>query len=206
MLELTPNFDIVRTLDLGLAGFAWVFVLVESLNKRVDVPALKARLDIRDAQVMAGVIAEIEAAIVPFLGSAPADILIDENEDEFSGEDSEQIEDETPAFLGEAARSALARSLRKSEAELNCMYEIRRIPLRVLRLNGRVFWCVLCVALSASAGAFIGYLIVPMPNWLGFSTLAAPLACAGLAVVFSVMRHLKVQSAEESIVDANSSF
>jgi hypothetical protein len=153
---------------------------------------------------MAEVIAEIEGAMLPFLGSNPAYISIDEVDEEHEDEDIPE-DDEDATVLGEGARDALAKSLRRMETSLHSMYQMRRLPLRILRLNGRVFWCLFSVALSASIGAFLGYAIVPMPYWLGITSAVIPLSCAGLAVAYAVIRHLKVQSAEENIIDANPS-
>ena len=115
MLEHQSIVDVDKVVNLGLAGFAWAFVLVESLSKRVDVPALKSQLDVRDAQVMASVIAEIEVEVLPYLGSPPSNPKIGEVDDEL-----DELEDEDydfPTVLGEGAKDALARSLRKSPSK-----------------------------------------------------------------------------------------
>jgi hypothetical protein len=177
-------------------------VLVESLSKRVDVPALKSQLDVRDAQVMASVIAEIEVEVLPYLGSPPSNPKIGEVDDEL-----DELEDEDydfPTVLGEGAKDALARSLRKSEVRLNQMFQMRRLPLRIHRLNGLVFWCILGIASSASIGSFVEYALIEVPYWVEVTAIAAPLTCAALAIAFAVGRHLKVQSAEENIIDTSS--
>lgn len=200
MLNHLPTADAEKTINLGLAGFAWVFVLVESLSKRVDVPALKGRLDVCDAQAMAAVISEIEIAVLPYLGGTTTDFQIEE------ADGTPQREEATPerVVLSEAARSALARCLRKCETSLHQMYQIRRLPKRILRLNGRVFWCIFAVAITASLGAILEYLFADPPTWVEVLATAIPICCAALAIVCAVLRHLKVQSAEENIIDANS--
>jgi hypothetical protein len=204
MIDHQPIVEAERALNLGLATFGWVFVLVESLSKRVDVPALKAKLDVRDAQVMAAVVKEIENAVLPYLGAPLSNFTIDEVEDtEPEGDDAEDDE-YMPTALGEGAKDALVKSLRKSEASLHLIYTMRRLPLSILRLNGRVFWCIFVVAVLASVGAFLDFVLGSTPFWLEVALTAVPLAGAAIAIGHAVMRHLKVQSAEENIIDTNS--
>lgn len=188
-----------KAINLGLAGFGWVFILVESLTKRVDVPAMKERLDLREAQVMAGVIVEIETAILPHLAAPPSNFTIDEVEGEV--DQLEEVEYEAPTALSERAKDALAKTLRKIGGNLDQMHQIRLLPSSIHRLNSHVFWCVLAVAILASIGLSLEYVISPLPVWVEVLTVVTPSSGATAAVFCSVKRHLKVQSAEKHIID-----
>jgi hypothetical protein len=203
MLDHRAIVEADRVVNLGLAGFAWAFVLVESLTKRVDVPALSGQLKVREAQLMAGIIEEIELAVTPYLSSPLSDIAIDEAEDEELADEDD--EDYLPqAVLGEGAKDSLAQTLRKSEIVLQQMYQMRRLPLRILRLNGRVFWCFLALAILSSMGAFFEYAFSAVSFWLEVASMYAPLTAGVIAVGYAVTRYLKVQRAEENIIDTNS--
>lgn len=199
MVDHLALANVAETFDLGLAAFAWAFVLVESLNKRVDVPALKARLDVCDAQVMAAVISGVEIDVLPYLGGGTTDFQIDE-----TGATTPDGDGRSLLVLSEAAKSALARSLRKFEIRLYQMYQIRRLPRQVLRLNGQVFWCIFAVAISTSVGALLENVVPGLPVWMNVSAIVVPVCCAALAIIFAVLRHLKVQCAEENIIDTSS--
>jgi hypothetical protein len=203
MLDHRAIVDADRVVNLVLAGFGWAYVLVESLNKRVDVPTLSQQLKVREAQLMAGVIEEIEIAVLPFLSSPLQEIAIDETGEEDPEED--QYEDYAfPTVLGERAKDSLARSLRNSDDTLQQMYHMRRLPRRILRLNGCVFWCFLALAISSSIGAFFEYAFSAIPFWAELASTYTPLIPGAAAVGYGVTRHLKVQRAEENIIDSNS--
>lgn len=199
MLEAPSILDPSKVINLALAGFAWTFVLVESLSKRVDVPALKAQLNIRDAQVMAVVVDEIEVAILPHLPVSSQLFL--ESEDDDDG--IEEIPEGIVIGLSETCKDALTRSLRKSEDNLHSMFKIRRLPRLIWRLNGCVFWSVFGVAVLASLGLALEYEIPHISSGVTTLSIVVPLCCAGVATMFAVLRHLKVQSAEENIIETN---
>ena len=193
-----PLVEIARNLNAGLAVFSWPFVVFDSLSKRVDVTALKDKLDLRDAQLMALVIAEAEAAILPFLWTSPPLHTLD-----IGAEDgiAENEEDEGPVALGDNAKDALARLLRKSEVRLNLMYTMRCLPQRILRLNGYIYRGILCLALLSTTGATLEFLWPQMPNGIAIGTLIVTLIPAAIAVVLGVIRQMRLQNAEQSIID-----